>query len=995
MSLHWHDKPCLYTIPAGVSFVDSLALGIMEMAGDDPMALARFQVLLPTRRACRSLREAFLKISEGKPLLLPRLHPIGDVDEEELSLLLAGMEDELSLPPSLAPLRRQFLLTKLIAARDGYSRGLEQDMMLASALGRLMDQVYTEDLDLRDLPQIVDREKFAQQWQISVDFLSILSEHWPLILQAEGSIDAADRRNRLLKKLAQHWRDNPPGHPVIAAGSTGSIPATAMLLKTIAELPKGCIVLPGLDQGMDEESWVSLDDTHPQATLRHLLGKEVMDVARQDVKPWPFQASKTQHKMAALISEVMRPAETSAQWQKLREKPVVTKDDLGLERYDCANPQEEALIIALAMREALETPRAIAALITPDRKLARRVAMTCRRWGIEIDDSAGTPLSQTPIGIYLRSCIDAVRDDLRPVALLSFLKHALCQPSNIDDWRSKIRGMDRFLMRGPFFGQEFELYEEKLEQAQQKSRLVPLYAAAILKDISRRFSPLTILAHNTKNTTHPVEDWCEAHLRCAEAFSSVGGLWTGQAGEQAAGLFAELRDHAHLLPPVTIGQYLTILEQVMGSIAIRPAYGLHPRLMILGQLEARLVQADVMVLSGLNEKSWPPDPGMDPWMSRPMRKRFGLPPLERSIGLAAHDFAQAFCAPKIILTRSVRVDGTPTVPARWLQRLDTVLEASGIDPDHIRRGPLMIYANKLNHTDEYTPYERPQPRPPISVRPRKLPVTQIEKWMQDPYSIYARYILGLRKLDPLEQKLDAAMRGTLVHTVLDRFVDRFMDDIPSYAHDEFMNITQSELQKIAADDDVIGLWQPRLSKMGDWLIHHEAAWRVVFKPASREAEGMMTIQTSGEDFVLTARADRIDVSRDGNEAAIIDYKSGGQYSGVKMQNGQLPQLPLEALILESGGFNAVKNIPVTNLSYWILHGNKDGGDIKSLADANKLDAAKTNAREGLKTLIEKFDDVATPYYSLPRPHNIPRFNDYEHLARVKEWTAVDEPGEAA
>lgn len=993
MTIDWNAKPCIYTVPAGVSFVETLARGVLSMAGDDPMELAQIQILLPTRRACRSLREAFLKITEGKPLLLPRMQPIGDVDEEELSLLLSGLEDDLSLPPAISSLRRQFMLARLISGLETHSRGFEQDMALATALGKLMDQVYTEDLDLKNLADIVDRERFSEHWQISLDFLSILSEHWPRILAENGVMDSADRRNRLIKKLAEHWASNPPKHKVIAAGSTGSIPATAELLKVVAKMDHGCIVLPGLDQILDEESWNALEETHPQITLRHLL-RDVLEVERGDVKLWPYDYGDhvPTPAFARLTSEMMRPAATAHKWQELTSSSFKENLTLFPELYECANPQEEALVIAMAMREALQEPRTTAALVTPDRRLARRVAMACRRWGIEVDDSAGQPLSQTTIGTYLRLCLEAVNTGLKPVSLVTFLKHGLCQPFEHLNWREDVRYLDRHVLRGPAFRGGMDALYSKLRGAEEKKG--PMARAEnILGTIAKGFAPLLALTESSQ--THAFNVWYEAHLQVASYFSPDEILWAGREGESASSFMSELRDEGHLLPDVTLPQYIAILEQTMASIAVRPAYGLHPRLMILGQLEARLVEADVMILSGLNENTWPPDPGIDPWMSRPMRKTFGLPPLERGIALSAHDFAQAFGAKKVVMTRSVRVDGTPTVPSRWLQRLDTVLQASGLQPSVIRKGALLTHARTIDYIEDFNPVERPAPKPPVDVRPRKLSVTQIETWMQDPYSIYARHILRLRKLDPLEQDMDAALRGTLVHAVLDRFVGAFMNDIPSHADRTFLTITQEELDALGVEEDVVTLWQPRLSKIGDWVIAKEKDWRKNFRPSQLEASGSYTINTANSSFTVTARADRLDTSLAGTEAAIIDYKTGGQYSGTKMKEGYYPQLPLEALILEHGGFENFKAVPVTGLYYWIVNGGKEGGKEQGLSKPSDLQIAKENAEQGLKDLAELFEDPNTPYYSLPRPEFAPRFNDYEHLARVKEWTALDEQEDAA
>lgn len=978
-------KACVFTIPAGLSFVDVLAKGILDEAGDDPLSLARIQVLLPTRRACRSLREAFLKLSEGKPLLLPRMNPIGDVEEDDLSLTLAGLEEELSLPPAIPPLRRQFLLARLIASMD-QGRGIQQDMALAAALGRLMDQVYTEDLDLKDLPLIVDREDFSAHWQISLDFLSILSEHWPLILESEGLIDSADRRNRLIKTLNAHWESNPPQHKIIAAGSTGSIPATALLLKTIANLPNGCIVLPGLDQRMDDDSWLSMDDTHPQATLRHLL--ETLHTTRSDVAIWPYdQSDDTGHEtVRAFASEVMRPSETSQAWQTLQDRLPLTENDLNIERYDCTAPQEEALTIALTLRGVLEDPTKTAALVTPDRRLAKRVAMACNRWGIQIDDSGGQGLADTTVGTYLRLCMEALCADIKPVALLDFCKHTLCLPPSTNDWRSQIRALDLNLMRGPAFAGGMKAYDDKLKTL--KENAAPFKAT--LDIIGKAFAPLLAISHSA-----PFETWCNAHLKVCENFCDPSILWAGQDGESAAAFFTTLQEQSGLLPPLTGKEYLAVLEQAMVAITVRPAYGLHPRLMVLGQLEARLVEADVMILSGLNEGTWPPAPTIDPWMSRPMRKRFGLPPLERSIGLSAHDFAQSLCAQKVILTRSLRVDGTPTVPSRWLQRMDAVLQACGLPADILQQGDALQIARQMDHVDRYAPVERPAPTPPVSARPRKLSVTQIDSWINDPYSIYAKEILKLKPLKPLEQDLDAAMRGTLIHDVLDQFVAAHKGELPANAKDIFMTIARKELDALSLDADIRAFWEPRLLKIAAWVVDAENTWREDMRPASLETKGTMIFNGPAGDFTLSARADRIDQSRDGKTGALIDYKSGGTYSKTGMKNGQYPQLPLEALILEQGGFENTKMLETSHLAYWVVNGAKEGGTTQVMDKPDDLTIAKDNACQGLIDLITLFDNESTPYFSLPRPEKAPRFQDYEHLARVREWTALDEQEDAA
>lgn len=975
----------VYTIPAGASFADCLARGVMEETNGDPALLADIHILLPTRRAARTLRDAFLRQTDGQPLLLPRLSPIGDIDEDEL--ILTSAEDMLSLPPAISPLQRQIILAKLVAAR-GDSRGFEQDMALAAALGRLMDQIYTEGLTFDTLSLAVDRADFARHWQVSLDFLSIVGEHWPIILQERGMMDASQRRDQLIRLTAKRWQKDPPTSRIIAAGSTGSIPATAELLKVIAGLPRGSVVLPGLDLDMDAASWdaIGQDDTHPQAVLRGLL--ERMGLSRTDIAIYPaaeIESAQTRT-MRAFAAEIMRPAVTSDAWRDARERLSLSRADIPVHRYDCETAQEEAFVIACAFRAVLETPEKTAALVTPDRKLARRVIATCRRWNIDVDDSAGQPLARMKRGLYLRLCLDAALSNLSPVALLDFAKHTLCAARLGEDWMHCVRDADRHLLRGPAFRTGLAAMDRKITLLRDKGLQITSLSRFV-KTLEEAFAPLLTLLSSKE--AHPFTQWLDAHLHAAEYFCPAETLWQGEDGAAAALFLTQLREHSDDLPRLTADDYAALIADGMENTPVRARQRSHARLAILGQLEARMANADVIILGGLNEGTWPPAPAADPWMSRPMRKRAKLPTPERSIGLAAHDFVQSLCAGNVILTRAARIDGVATIPARWLQRMDAVLEACGLQ-DALLDGDMLKIARMVDHTEIFKPVQRPEPRPPLSARPREISVTRVETWMNDPYSIYARAILKLRPLDPLEQDLDAALRGTLIHTVLDRFVATYPDHMNDNAKNVFLSIAREELDRLSPDADIRTLWEPRINRLGDWLIAHEQAWRAQWKPAAREIKGSMLLDGPGGAFTLSGIADRIDKTRDGRAGAIIDYKSAGTYRAKGMVSGKYPQLPLEALILQNGGFVETGAAPAESLSYWVLKGNREGGEIIALEGAEDLNKAVEAAREGLQALIDTFDDETTPYYSLPRMERAPRYNDYEHLARVKEWTALDE-----
>lgn len=958
-----HHK--IYNIPAGIAFARALAAQLIAETKATPDTLATYRIFLPTRRAARVLQQAFLDENNGEPLLLPRLLVLGDIDEEELSLSAAGsdMPEALDIPPALPPLRRQVLLARTVQAIPGYTGNFDQAILLAGALGRLMDQVHTENLSLEALPALAP-EDFADHWQITLKFMTVLSEAWPKILLSEGMIEAADRRNRFLNALSAHWQANPPQTPVIAAGTTGSIPATAELLRVIATMPQGRIVLPGFDTGMDTESWEALGESHPQYGLRHLL--HTLGIEKEQVLPWPgTEATPLTRARTILASEIMRPPETTGNWsatlpldETLRQEIAAATQNLCV--LDCANEREEAAAIAVLLREALETPGRTAALITPRRSLARRVAATCQRWDLAIDDSAGQTLDQSMTGQYLRLCAEAAASDYSPVALLALLKHPFSKAENI-------HALD-LALRGPAPAPGLDGIKDRDQAGLLRS----------IEPILTRFNQ-----GSTPGKPRNIEEIIEAHLDLAEALAGgPDSLWSRDDGEAAALFFTQLRQQT-LFPPLSLNAYSDILTRLLKTVTIRPGYGAHPRLHILGQLEARMIDADLIIMAGLNEKSWPPDPGHDPWMSRPMRKQFGLPGPERAIGLAAHDFVQGFCNKDVILTRSLRQDGAPAVPARWLQRLEAVLEAAGLPGDILATCPAVSWANKLDESPVYEPLRRPEPRPPLAARPRSLFVTQIEKWQQDPYGVYARHVLRLKPLKPLEKPVKAADKGDMLHKILNQFVRQYPEILPANAAAKLEEIAATELEQRHDNPADWSFWCRRFARTAAWLTQHETGWRETARPAATEAEGKIEIPAAAGPFMLRCYADRIDTLPGGT--AIIDYKSGGDYPEKQIVSGKLPQLPLEGLILSRGGFDKLGPLKPLSLQYWKLTGGETPGEIKGIHAG--VETAVAAAEAGLLALVNAFDNEQTPYYSLPRPENAPRFNDYKHLARVAEWAA--------
>jgi len=1010
--------PELYTLPVHVSFVDGLAAGIRRRFGDDPLRLSEVLILLPNRRAVRSLRDAFLRQAAGKSLILPRIEPIGDVDEDELFLSgnLPRATADGDLPPPISPFRRQMLLMEIIdrwyrgrADRGGGSPPESaQCAILAGALGQFLDHVQTEQLTFRDLEKLAP-EEYAHHWQQTLEFLKILTEHWPDILASTGFSDAAARRNILLEGLREKWLAEPPGHPVIAAGSTGSVPATAKLLEVIARLPRGMVVLPGLDLAMDAESWDLLDDTHPQATMKHLL--QAIGARRDEVGDW--QAERPPSPMgearAQLLREVMRPAETTEQWRALSLDIDMATE--GFARIDAPGPREEAGMIALMLREALENEGRTAALVTPDRQLARRVANELKRWDILIDDSAGTPLFNTAPGIFLRLSAEMVGEGLSPVALLSVLKHPLTAAgAEVGEFRKMVRLLEEKILRGPRPGRgsggvtcaieaalrTLKARNKSGSKSNSKSNSPAKIAEmTVLLDwwraLAALISPFEALM---QQKTAAFEELLVGHIEMAERLAAMADrsgaarLWRGEAGEEAARLIEELHLAAPDLSAITAENYPALLEVFMTGVTVRPKYGQHPRLNIWGPLEARLQHADLVILAGLNEGSWPPEPAPDPWMSRPMRARFGLPSLEQKIGLSAHDFVQAASAPHVVLTRSEKMDGTPTVKSRWLSRMDAIAPEAARPADMAR---WLAWYRALDLPGDKHIITPPKPTPPVEARPRKLSVTRIQKWLQDPYSIYARYILNLEVLDPLDADPGAADKGTIIHEALDDFMGRYPAELPADAVGELIRIGRRKFEDYLDRPTVRAFWWPRFIQVAEWFVAEEKTRRLASKTVATEVEGEKTFALPGGEFTLTAKADRIDQLADGSYS-IIDYKTGQSPTVRQVYAGYAPQLPLEGVLAEGGNFTGLAAGPVSDLSYWQLKGGEDVAKITSfsLTARTKVDVTQVIAasQDGLLRLVTTFDQRQTPYLNNPRPDNL-GYGEYDHLARTKEWQGGD------
>lgn len=932
-----HHGPRLATIPLGTPFLPTLAGHVLQRFGTGE-ALAGVRILLPSARARRALAEAFLDQVSGRALLLPRIDAIAQVDEEEELGRLLEEGGAAALPPAVAPLERRIALLKLLQAGGLSPAGADR---LARDLARVVDLLAAHGISAAQLQEL-EASSLAAHRQKRLAVLQAIVTHWPGILAERGLLDPVDRRERLLAGLAARWAEGPPDGPVIAAGFATAPPAVARLLAVIARMEQGLVILPGLDPDLPDATWdaIGASPTHPLHGLHGLLGAigaKPGDARRLGPAPGP--------RTTALLA-AFRPASVAP--------PPRSAPPMGLSQITCAGPDSEALAIALAMRRTLEQPGKTAALVTRSRPLARRVAAALRRWGLQVDDSAGEPLSLRPPGAFLLALVQAAAERLRPVPLLAALKHPLARGGEEKErgrWLARVRELD-LALRGPAPEAGLQGITRRIAQrpkaptAWWAEEAMPLLSGLDNLFRDRGKQPLSTLVS-----------------LLAETGQAIAGerLWAGSDGRALSDFvtrLAQSSDAQRIM--VAADEAPALLMGLLADIPVRPPWRQHPRLMILGPLEARLQHADLMILSDMNEGSWPAPPPVDPWLPPAARRALGLPVAETRTGLEAHDLLSG-AAGEILITRARRDESGPTVRSRFLLRLDAAFGELPEDRE-------IEAARALDGPGRTEAFPRPEPAPPAAERPRALRVTEADMLAADPFSFYARRMLGLRELDPLEQEADAAVRGTAVHKILERLVKERPND-PEI-------LISEELDRLGGDPALLRLWQPRVRRMVQWA-REELGRDATEGWVRHHAEVKLAADWHG--VRIEGKADRIDCHRDG-PMRIIDYKTGGIPKKRDYEAGMFRQLPLLRLLVETGARPDLTG-EVAFLEYWKL----TGGNSEGKRSAAPWVVARDAFEKDLAQLLDRYLHGNAPFTPKVAPVFAKHYRSFDQLARVEEW----------
>jgi len=1013
------QKHSIFTIAPHAHFLKVLALNILDgtllsgwdMSGD--FALSDVNIILPTRRAQFELCKQFSDLLGGGALL-PNITTFGEQNEEE-AIFLPPFDVE-HLPKQVSKIKRSMILAKMIEAWAIKNGRLPTDigegktldtrlnhseiLALSTSLCQLIDSFLIEDIPIKNLKNIAP-ENLAHNWQQTLEFLDLALEAWPKILHEENKIDSVELRNIIIKRQADAAKQIFADKPVIAAGSTGSVLATSNLLKAISKLERGVVVLPGFNNKKGNIFHLLLNkEKNPSGHSQYAMAKTLaqLDFEPDEVKEL---APKNIHNRTKIIRYSMALIDESANWAKQRKQEQLNIEQAikNISIIEAPNDEMQARSIAMASIEALTRNHSIG-IISPDQNLARRIKAELLRFGIILDDSAGTPLFQTPAGRFLRLIIATAKSGFAAVDLIALLKNQFSTFALGRADIAKIADLIEFgLLRSQKPSDGIAALKLALkENITGKQKYIPLYlnesegveVENLLNKIEEIFAPIISLfkqekfyvAQFAKILNHTILGIIKTNDEKININPDMKQLlnWLDE--------LIQINDSNS--PSLSSFEIAKSLKELMGGNSFVAPNKANNKVYIWGQLEARLQNPDLIIIAGFNETIWPKTVDSGAWLSRNMAIAAGLSAPEKKIGQAAHDFEMAMGNENVIISYSKRIGTTPALPSRFLQRFFAFIGEEAENTCLKKGREWLSQAERLDFEINPKPATRPSPCPIAAIRPKSLSVTEIMTLIRSPYDIYAKYILGLNSIDALGAEVEAKDRGSLIHKIFENFIKDKINPKAPDAFEQLINISNEVFSSLTIRPNLQTLYQARFEIMAKRFIEFEIIRDAEISTRNAEISGKWELPAAENIFTLRGEADRIDIKND-DSLEIIDFKTGQLPSATEMREYLAPQLLLEAAMAQGGAFVDIKSAQVTSLKYIKISNSPDAFEVTDFANEGSLEQAIDEIIMRLSRHVQEmlFSDK-TPMSARVFPAPKQTFvGAYEHLARTGEWSLAE------
>lgn len=941
------------------SILERAAKAMAALTHDNPLALIHHTLFLPTRRSARAFEKCLAAHTEHGLFSPPRIIALTDFPPEAFDC-----EQSAILPTAT---ERHLLMVELLRGKHfdallGEQKSLPQLLSHASALLDQIDELFLFEVPQDNLSSLVRHDLPQNQIQALRVLHQVYSE-WEPFLKRQGFCDPTQMRVVRYREYIKTLRDYP--HPVIALGIEAAYGFVRDLLKAIMKTRGGAVILGGPEDG-ELSRRDSEKAHHPDFHLNRLL--ESMGCERSTLS---FINSTKEHPRRLLLEGVFQ-----NHTNVTTSGPLKEEETKNLFLLESGTLFEEAEAITLMMAEAVVDPLKTVALVTTNQTLTAYVMALLERFGIKADHSKAHAFRSTPLGRLLLLVASFLVSPYSPVTLLSLLKHPYV---SLDQGRLSVLALARFLennvmrtdrmVRG-----ERDLFIKTMPEGEKALLTKLLNMKERGQNLLHGKEP-TSLAQALLLLQSSLEELC-----FKTTLEGIGSIYDTPEGEKFKGWIASVMVSPLGKTTLEMQHFPSILRELMDAIPVSKAWGYHPRVFILGPLETRLLSFDRVILADFNEGRWPRKSSDAVWMNQRMRQDVGIVSDVIQMSQEADDLRALLSLKEVFITRALRVDGSPSVPSRWLLRLQAFCTQKNVQlssVDHYKEWARLIWHEPLKKVNPLLrPLEKPMALPPLGARPKRLTISGLNLLKRNPYAFYVNSILKLNALKPLIHQLDALQFGVRLHQVLaDALI--LEDSGSRLTHDVlnalggriFASYTSSPLWRY--------FWQHRLNECFDHFLSLDK--NLSYAPQKRFGEVKVTFpfHTDFGDFEIIAKADRLDLITP-HGAVLIDYKTGRTPTASSIKKGEDIQLALEGVMVNEGAFRICDAQVTKGLEYWDL---KNGRRVS----VEEVDTVIGNAESALIELLEQYYKVGAAYKI-----NFDHLSDeIRHFSRWEEWIRLE------
>ncbi len=956
-------------IPANYNFLQSLYFYIKNVFKNN-LEMSNVTILLPSRYSSNELKRVFLENSKDNTTILPIIKAIGDIDYDDLilnNLDLDILNSNINLIKPISNTKYKLLLIREILKYQP-NVNINKAINLSMDLELFLNEVKKNNLTLDNLDEIVDDE-YSIHWQKVLDFIKVFGEKWENFLIENNIVSNNTHALQIINTYKALFEKKTPKNPIIIVGNFLSVNSTMNLVKTLKKYDNIYFIFKGFENNLTNEEFENLEENYSHFYFKKIV-KELY-IRIKDIKKIEFaDCIVTENNTINVLNNAMLPAYLTYKWHNNKIKELK-----NIKFVECDNTYEELNLISFYIIDFFKKNGLKNIAIIANKDYSREIEIFLKRWNLPINNNFGINFMSNKLVKYLFLVINAYKNDFTPEFLLSLLKNEYVNFNyKKEDLQNLIDLFEKYVLNSNV-NNSFSSYIkniEKIENNNIKNKL-----NNFINNIRSFFKDFD------KNKELSFEEFIELHIKIAEkiADNSIfqkdnteqfmqSDMFYDEKNEKIIEFIKELLEQGNCFGKINLDDYIVLLSSLFAEKTYKENYTIYPAVNIISAEESRLVNYDLVIIPNLNDGVFPVNRSTDPYMSKSMRVKFGLPAKEVEIGKYCYDFIQLLAQKNVLLTRAKKIDNTVTFKSRFLQKLEIYLKCNGIILNS-GQDIVNIYKEYINipyNSEKYGIYKK-APRPKPNEKLTKLSATNIDLLCKNPYEIYVKKFLKLYKFNVIEKQNTDALVGTIIHKVFELYCiyyDKYKNNFNSII-ELIKNILDEYDDKIIAElyfDKIVSIVQDfiemdNMARVEGYSIFAEVGSELFFPK---------------KDFILTARIDRIENLN--NNVRIIDYKTGGEIAKSAVIDGEKLQLLIEALILKK-----TKNFVIENLQYWMTKYKKNNKKVIEDKDCNLLDLMNKTEKKVLD-LLHYFNNENHGYIATLKNKD---YSDYNLLARLDEW----------